>query len=52
MTSDAGDVGGCWCMEASIPAALLERVPPELGGLACICKACVEAHHLESKDGE
>ncbi|EFM10433.1 hypothetical protein PaecuDRAFT_2869 [Paenibacillus curdlanolyticus YK9] len=33
---------GCWCLRASIPAALLALVPPELTGKACICRSCVE----------
>lgn len=33
----------CWCMTATIPAALLATVPPEARGRACICAACVAA---------
>ncbi|MEK5255621.1 MULTISPECIES: cysteine-rich CWC family protein [unclassified Paenibacillus] len=37
------DSGGCWCFHTEIPAELLERVPLELRGKACICQRCVEA---------
>jgi hypothetical protein len=30
----------CWCFETSIPASVLERVPEEARGVACVCKAC------------
>ncbi|MET4576935.1 cysteine-rich CWC family protein [Ottowia thiooxydans] len=30
----------CWCMQASFPPALLDQVPPESRGTACICLAC------------
>jgi hypothetical protein len=33
----------CWCTRTRFPAALLERIPPEQRGQACICQACVEA---------
>ncbi|RLA09583.1 MAG: DNA or RNA helicase of superfamily II [Gammaproteobacteria bacterium] len=33
--------GPCWCTEVTVSAELLSRVPAELQGRACICKACV-----------
>lgn len=33
----------CWCSQARIPAALLDRVPAEQRDLACICRRCVDA---------
>jgi hypothetical protein len=30
----------CWCSQARIPAAVLDRVPVEQRGLACICRRC------------
>ncbi|WP_437650754.1 cysteine-rich CWC family protein [Sorangium sp. So ce362] len=39
----AGWPGGaptCWCFEVSIPAAVLDRVPQEARGVACVCRAC------------
>ncbi|MFP6846421.1 MAG: cysteine-rich CWC family protein [Thalassolituus sp.] len=33
----------CWCMAAdlSVPQALIDSLPDELQGRACICEACV-----------
>lgn len=33
----------CWCEAASFDAALLERVPPALRGIACVCARCAGA---------
>jgi hypothetical protein len=33
--------GPCWCAAVEIPAALLERVPPEARNRACLCRDCV-----------
>jgi hypothetical protein len=30
----------CWCTQASFPPPLLEQLPPETRGKACICAAC------------
>jgi len=35
----------CWCTQVSIPAELIERIPPEANGRACVCAACVRAGH-------
>jgi len=32
----------CWCTQAHFSAALLERLPPEARGRACVCRACVD----------
>jgi hypothetical protein len=42
-SNDCGLTAGkttCWCFDARIPAAALERVPAEARNLACICQAC------------
>ncbi|MDM7951282.1 cysteine-rich CWC family protein [Hydrogenophaga sp.] len=31
----------CWCMSQTFPPALLDRLPPQAQGLACICARCV-----------
>ncbi len=36
----AAGQSSCWCFETQIPPEVLERVPPELRGVACVCKAC------------
>ncbi|MFO1268959.1 MAG: cysteine-rich CWC family protein [Rubrivivax sp.] len=33
----------CWCQDATFGAELLARVPADLAGRACICRACAEA---------
>lgn len=35
----------CWCFntEISFPKALLERIPDDLKGQACICEGCARA---------
>ncbi len=37
----------CWCAnpELKFPKALLDKVPEESKGKACICQACVEAYY-------
>ncbi|MEO8276743.1 MAG: cysteine-rich CWC family protein [Thermoanaerobaculia bacterium] len=32
--------GSCWCFSLDIPQGVLERVPEEARGLACVCKRC------------
>ncbi|WP_306416477.1 MULTISPECIES: cysteine-rich CWC family protein [Paenibacillus] len=32
----------CWCMNISVPKALLEKIPSELRRKACVCKRCVQ----------
>jgi hypothetical protein len=32
--------GACWCMQASFPTALLDRVPAAARRLSCICARC------------
>lgn len=31
----------CWCVNATFSPGLLERIPAEARGQACICAACV-----------
>lgn len=35
--------GRCWCFEREIPADVLERVPADLRGKACVCRTCATA---------
>ena len=37
----------CWCERLVIPGELLARVPAELRGRACICRACVETFNRQ-----
>ncbi|GBF75135.1 hypothetical protein PA598K_03520 [Paenibacillus sp. 598K] len=45
------EIDSCWCRAAAIPRGLLERVPAERAGQACICAACVAAYHRETATG-
>lgn len=31
----------CWCKDIKVPKELIEKIPDNLKGKACICKACV-----------
>jgi hypothetical protein len=33
----------CWCSQTSFAAELLDKVPPEARGKACICSVCAAA---------
>ena len=33
----------CWCHNVDFPPELMQRVPPELRGQACICARCAQA---------
>ncbi|MBU5425601.1 cysteine-rich CWC family protein [Tissierella pigra] len=37
----------CWCFSVTIPKELLEMIPEEKRGKACICKSCVEKYRSE-----
>jgi hypothetical protein len=30
----------CWCYSAEIPAEVMDRVPEDKRGIACICARC------------
>lgn len=31
----------CWCTDVVVPAALLDALPAEARGAACLCAACI-----------
>ncbi|MBP9737840.1 MAG: cysteine-rich CWC family protein [Rhodoferax sp.] len=33
----------CWCAQTSFSAELLNRIPPDARGVACLCPSCVKA---------
>jgi hypothetical protein len=42
-TNECGIAAGqstCWCFSTSIPADVLERIPEEARGTACVCAKC------------
>ncbi|MCF6265639.1 MAG: cysteine-rich CWC family protein [Desulfuromusa sp.] len=32
----------CWCVDLTVPHALIDLVPEAQQGHACICRACIE----------
>lgn len=44
-----GDPMHCWCRTVDIPKELLDQVPPEKRGRACICQACIKTWQQHSK---
>lgn len=34
--------GACWCSKERFPQEIFERVPVDLLGKSCICKACLD----------
>lgn len=40
----------CWCVDTRFPPDLLQRLPPEAAGMACLCADCVR-RHAESARG-
>lgn len=36
--------GPCWCSLETVPAGLLDRIPPALRGKACVCRRCIATH--------
>lgn len=41
------DEGNCWCEKVVIPSYIIEMVPEDKRGKACICKSCVEKYTRE-----
>lgn len=35
----------CWCRRVTIPREVIERIPPEAKGVACVCERCATASH-------
>jgi hypothetical protein len=31
----------CWCTRVDVPAALIDTLPPDAKGVACLCAACI-----------
>jgi hypothetical protein len=38
----------CWCMQVTIPDALIASLPEEARGVACFCAACVAAANVST----
>ncbi|WP_310567407.1 cysteine-rich CWC family protein [Hydrogenophaga sp.] len=42
----------CWCSTARFPSDLLDRLPAEAAGKACICAACLAAFNLSTDEAQ
>jgi len=36
--------GSCWCENVVVPKYIIDMVPEEKKGKACICKSCIEKY--------
>ena len=43
LASACGDKKDCWCRRVEIPRAVLDSIPAEAAGVACVCRECAEA---------
>ena len=51
-TNECGTAAGksdCWCFSAVIPSDVLERIPADLRGRACICAKCAAPDNAPDK---
>ena len=44
-----GEADNCWCMQASVPKALLTTVPATQVNKACICANCINKYNTKLK---
>jgi hypothetical protein len=43
-TTSAGDAAGpdpCWCTRVAVPAGLVDALPEDAKGIACLCASCI-----------
>ncbi|HVJ72894.1 MAG TPA: cysteine-rich CWC family protein [Casimicrobiaceae bacterium] len=40
-TSGAARAEPCWCTRVTVPASLLDDLPADAKGVACLCAACI-----------
>jgi hypothetical protein len=38
----------CWCIEANVPNGLIDLLPSEYKGKACICSTCISDFNTNS----
>lgn len=50
--SSEGNAETCWCNDPEIkfPQKLLEQVPTDAKGLACICRACAMKYNVKYEE--
>ncbi len=39
-----GSSDKCWCYSVEIPKKILDKIPEEKRGKACVCKDCIEKY--------
>ncbi len=44
---DVSAGSNCWCAASKVPTELINSVPKEQQGKACICKQCIEKYQLD-----
>jgi hypothetical protein len=40
----------CWCTSVTIPKAVIDLIPSDARGVACVCPECATGAHLPAKD--
>ncbi|WP_421924442.1 cysteine-rich CWC family protein [Paenibacillus luteus] len=43
------DQANCWCFYEKFPQELLQQLPDEQRGKACICKSCLDTFQASRK---
>lgn len=46
----AADGGSCWCFSTPIAPGVIERIPEERRGQACVCQACAAGQQAQAND--
>jgi hypothetical protein len=44
----AGDGGACWCFTTTIAEGVIERIPPDQRGRACVCARCASGADVDA----
>lgn len=39
----------CWCTKVTVPKGLIDLIPKEKRGTACVCKECIDKYNLNNK---
>lgn len=46
----ADEAGPCWCFTTPIAEGVIERIPPDQRGRACVCQRCASGAAAEDHD--
>jgi hypothetical protein len=44
----AADGGACWCFTTPIAEGVIERIPPDQRGRACVCARCASGADVDT----